>query len=104
MPSYPLDVERLTGQSDDPFADLIDQWNVIASPVAEVMPLSGKELIEAEQTASNHTHKLKFRWGSSLADLSTRDRIRFRGRTLHLTSVVNVGERNEWFECMAVEA
>lgn len=104
MPSYPIKIERLTGESNDPFADLTDTWEVIAEPFAIVEPLSGKELIEAEQTTSNHTHKVKFRWGHSVSDLNTKDRLRFRGRRFELTSVVNVGERNEWFECMAVES
>lgn len=100
MPDYPVNIERKTA-----FENLWEshdkEWEVVASPLAQISPLSGRELEIAKSVDSRTTHKIRFRWGPTLSDLSTADRLTFRDKVFNFTSILNEGERNEWFECMA---
>lgn len=102
MRNYLLSVERKTATADE-LTDSQDTWEVLAQVLGTITPLSGKELIEGNAVASHITHKIEFRWGSTLALLTSRDRIKLEDRAFNLVSVVNVGERNRKFECMATE-
>lgn len=106
MPSVqrlkPLTIQRRTVQTDG-WSDAEDKWEDIASPRGSVVPLSGRELVEAMQTTAVGDLKVSFRWSPSLRDLSTADRVKFGDRLLHIKHVANVEERNREFVLMCSE-
>jgi SPP1 family predicted phage head-tail adaptor len=59
---------------------------------AHVRPLSGSELLAAQQVNASTTHEVRMRYGS---DITARDRLTFDGRTLEIDAPpINVDERN----------
>lgn len=58
---------------------------------AYVEPTSGSESSDESGTSAVVTHRVRLRYGPTIRP---KDRLIFRGRTLNITSVVNVGEAN----------
>lgn len=102
MPSYQFTIERLAEKAD-PFIHSEDTWETVCSPIGEMEQLTGRELVEGDQTKGQATHRFRFRWGPSLEGFSTADRIMFRNRRFELVSVKNAMEQNRMMECMAIE-
>ena len=95
-------VERQEKTVDD-FDDSEASWKKIGTILAAKMPLRGAELVAARQVNEQVDSKLRFRWSSKLADLSSRDRLKRGEKTLHIQSVINKDDSNIWFECQVVE-
>ena len=73
-----------------------DEWGVIGRDEApalarwcEIEPLSARERTADAATTHDVSHRVRMRW---TPDLRPGDSIEFRGRTLHVQSLVNVGE------------
>jgi SPP1 family predicted phage head-tail adaptor len=96
---HTLTLQRQVHPEDD-FIDDGEQWDTVAAIRAEVMPMSGKELLEARQIVANVTHKVTTHWQPIFkSDM----RLDFHGRVLNIASVINVGERSRRCEMMCVE-
>jgi SPP1 family predicted phage head-tail adaptor len=74
-------------------------WTDVATVWASVVPTNAVESFQQKGTASgtNYTVKLRYR-----ADLTSADRLMYRGKVLDLVSVVDVGGRHRELECQAV--
>lgn len=96
------DVERLTKPQND-FDGSDDVWSKVATVIAEKKPLRGAELVAATTVNEQLDSKVRFRWNSELADLSTKDRIKRNGKLFHIYSVVNVNDDDQWIECQVLE-
>lgn len=57
---------------------------------AQVSPLSGKELLVAEQQQSLTTHRIKMRY---FRGITSAWRVDFEGRKLNIVSVIDIDER-----------
>jgi SPP1 family predicted phage head-tail adaptor len=69
------------------------QWDATAIDVAaEVTPLSGSELLAAQQVGAETTHVVRMRYGTTV---TPRHRLLFGARILEIESAPNVEERNK---------
>lgn len=67
---------------------------------AYVAPKTGREYDEAQKLRAETTYNVLTRY---FPNITTDMRILFRGRILSIESVLNVGERNEQLQIVAVE-
>lgn len=67
---------------------------------AYVAPRTGREYDEAQKLRAETTYNVLTRY---FPNITTDMRILFRGRFLSIESVLNVGERNEQLQIVAVE-
>lgn len=70
---------------------------------ASVEPLTGKELLSAQQTESSIDLRVRVRYSSTISTLRPKDRVVFGSRTFEILSVINPGERNAQLELMCKE-
>lgn len=96
-------IQRDTGATVNDSNEPIPDWTTLATRWAKVMPVSGKELIVAQQQKGQTMHKVTLRYGADIADLSSADRITIGSRVLHISSVINEGERNKEFTVLCTE-
>lgn len=68
---------------------------------AEIVPLSGRELLNAQQIVTDSTHQIRMRY---TANVSHRDQILFNGRTFEIDAMNNTDERNIELVMLAHEA
>lgn len=67
---------------------------------AQVIPLSGKELVNAKQIKPTTSHQVYMR--QNVPVIAT-DRLLFEGRYLGIDQINRMGERNEWYSIMCTE-
>lgn len=85
------------------FKEATDNWETIQRVWADVSPLSGREYWNATQVQAGTTHKITFRWSSSL-QLRATHRLKFGDRLFQFQEPPrNVDERNFFYEVMAFE-
>lgn len=95
----PITLERAT-VSQDTFGEEDPTWSTLANRSAKKEPMTGRELERSGLSFADHPTLFTFRYGADISDLSTEDRIVDGGVTYDLVSVINVEDRNEWFECV----
>lgn len=89
----PTNAQNSLGETVPTFVDQDRVW-------AEVMPLSGRELLAARQTTGEVTHQVTIRWRDGLTPTH---RIRFGTRIFEILSVINVEERNREMRVLCKE-
>jgi len=77
-----------------------ERWVKVAEFHAAIEPISGREFFQAQQVQSSTTHRIRCRWRPGV---NSRQRIHYGARVFELQSVLNLDERDEWLEIMAVE-
>jgi SPP1 family predicted phage head-tail adaptor len=90
----PLTIQRQVSVSDGMGGQAI-QWIDLATIRAQVVPLSGSEVVQAMQLQASITHRIYMRYR---ADLTPADRIVMRGQPLQVRAIINVEMRNRWLE------
>ena len=95
-----LTVEKKT-ESRDAHGGIAEAWKPDGQCWASVEPVSGEEFYRAQQAGAAITHRIRMRYDPNLT--STGHRIKFKGRTLRIESVVNVDERDIETRVMARE-
>lgn len=96
--------KRLTIQTavptDDPQWGKVDSWQDGDTVWAEVIPASGSEVTKDQgvQASTKYTIRMRYR-----ADLTSENRLKFKGKILGIVSVVNDQERNRELLIEAVE-
>lgn len=88
--------------SEDGAGGAAGTWNDKATVWAEILPIRGSERIQSLAIESSVTHRVRIRKGA-FPTLTAADRLRHDGKTLHIQSVVDYGERGEFWECLAEE-
>lgn len=68
-----------------------------------VNALKGNELLEAQQIKASVTHEMRFRYDSTLSEITVNDQIAFDGRTFQIAFLDNFSERNEFFTATVEE-
>lgn len=80
--------------------DVTSQWQAIGTCWASVEPLSGRELMLAQQIQAEATIRVRMRYRS---DVTHQSRILHNQRTLDVVQVINPAERNEELELLCME-
>ena len=87
-------------ETTDDFGEIDFSWSNSATVWASVEPLSGRELMNAQQAGATVTHKITMRYKSGV---NPKDRISFDSRTIEIESVRNYRERDISLELMCRE-
>lgn len=95
--------ERLAVVAGD-FDDNDDTWEQFCEAFVCLEPLTGTELVEAQQVNERVNYKVTLRHSATSAEIGSGCRMKAKDRTFHLTSAANVGGRNHWIELMAIES
>lgn len=77
-----------------------DDWTTFARVWAAVIPLSGRELWNAQQVQGDVTHRVEIRY---LQGINPKMRVKFGERFLNIASVMNLDERNVEMHLMCME-
>ena len=87
-----LEVQKLPDSpTPNSFGEVDDEWVTIANRWAEVEPLSGRELWQAQQAQADVSHKVKIKY---LKTLTPKMRFLWGSRVLNIESVTNPGEQH----------
>lgn len=90
--------KRKTGR--DEFGQPLEGWDVVATLWASVEPISGRELMSAQQVQAEVTHRIRCRYR---AGLEASQRIVYDGRPFDIQSVINPREIGASLEILANE-
>lgn len=75
-------------------------WSTYATVWASVEPLSGKELLNAQQQQAETTVRVRLRY---LSTVTTEHRILYASRTFEIVSLINWMEKNKRIELLCKE-
>ena len=80
-------------------------WTDVATVWAEVVPLTGRELIAAQAVTSETSHQITLRWQPAFADPKTIAALRvvFNGRHFNINAAINEDERNRMLTLLVTE-
>lgn len=96
--------QRVTIQARTTAADAygapVATWADVATRWGEVLPLSGRELWQAQQVRPDVTLKVRLRYYDGL---TPKHRLKVGARVLEVESVVNPDGRNRFHECLCKE-
>ncbi len=95
---------RLTLQQEDTTEDgaggYARSWQDIADVWAEIIPLSGKELLFAGQLQAEVTHRILIRYRDAV---HAGQRLVFDGRVFNIHAVMNIRENDDLLELTVAE-
>ncbi len=95
-------IERLADpQPQDSFGAPIETWEPHAERWAALLPLTGREYFQAQQTQTAVDHRIRFRYDDATREITPKMRIRHGGRVFDVRSVLNPETRNQWIDVMA---
>ena len=77
------------------------QWTTDATVWGSVTPLRGREAFEAKQVSPEVSHRVRLRFREGV---TSKNRLVHRSRVFGIEDVLNVDERNEFLEILAIEA
>ena len=98
---HPVKIMRRTVATDATYGgDSTVTWVKLEDVRAEIVPLSGTELIEARQVHGKVTHRLRIRYHS---EITNEHRIQFGTRNFDIISVLNEEERRRFMTLLCVE-
>ena len=80
--------------------EMVDSWATTATVWAAVEPLSGRELLLAQQAASSVTHRVRIR---ARTDVTPRNRFLFGARALAINAVMRQDEVADEMVCLCTE-
>jgi SPP1 family predicted phage head-tail adaptor len=96
--------QRLTLQdevrAEDGAGGYTRSWQSIADLWAEIVPISGRERLFADQLQSEVTHKILLRYRGGVV---AGQRLIFENRAFNILSVFNTDEENDTLEILALE-
>lgn len=75
-------------------------WQDVATDRAMIKPLRGNERWQSQRTETNITHKIYMRYKPNR---TTEMRINYNGRLFQVKAILNIEERNKWFDIEAIE-
>jgi SPP1 family predicted phage head-tail adaptor len=93
-------LQRRTVTRSAGHAAMAETWTNWQTVWAKIEPLSGRELLQAQQTQAETTHEIVIRY---VSELTPRDRVRFGTRVFEILSIINRDERNEMLTLQCVE-
>ncbi len=84
----------------DEFGQESETWTTLNTVWASVEPLSGRELLAAQQVQGETTHRVRMRFQ---AGITTSHRILFNLRPFNIQSVINKNEAGAFLELLCTE-
>ena len=84
----------------DAFGQESETWATVATVWASVEPLSGRELLAAQQVQGETTHRIRMRYQSGV---TTSSRLLFNLRPFDVRSVINKNESGAFLELLCTE-
>lgn len=87
-------------ETQDEYGAVSLTWSTVAVVYAEIVPLTGREKIHAEQQSSDLSHRVTVRY---LSGVTPRMRVLFGARVLEVSSVRDIDERRRWTEMLCRE-
>lgn len=84
----------------DAFGQESETWATVATVWASVEPLSGRELLAAQQVQGETTHRIRMRYQ---AGVTTSSRLLFNLRPFDVRSVINKNEAGAFLELLCTE-
>ena len=84
----------------DAFGQESETWATVATVWASVEPLSGRELLAAQQVQGETTHRIRMRYQ---AGVTTSSRLLFNLRPFDVRSVINKNESGAFLELLCTE-
>ena len=99
---HKVTIEEDSGTTRNAYNEITPNWTTITGGevFADVVPLNGRELIDAQQQQADVTHRVRIRY---LSTVTPTMRVVHGSRNLHITSVINQEERDRWMELLCVE-
>ena len=91
---------RAATEAADEYNQMIKTWATSSTVWGSVQPLSGQELVNAQQVHALTTHRIKIRY---ISTLTTEMRILFRTRVFEIVSMLDVLERQTELELLCKE-
>lgn len=85
----------------DSMGGFTETWTDDATVWAAIWPTSAKEQQLALKETMNITHRIRIRYRSVFRNGW---RLKFGERYFAIQSIINIEERNEWFDLLCVEA
>jgi SPP1 family predicted phage head-tail adaptor len=91
--------------TQDAYGQPLTSWTDVATVWAEILPLSGRELVNAQAVAPEVSHQITIRWKSELSNTKAVAAMRavYKGRYFNITAPMNVDERNRVIILLATE-
>jgi len=87
-----IDIERATLSNDD-FNAPTQAWGLLKRVPARVMSISDGERFRAGETFSSISTRFQISYTVAVANLDTRDRVTYEGRTYDIVGVKEIGRR-----------
>lgn len=84
----------------DEYGQPVEGWDAIATVWASVEPISGRELLTAQQVQTAVTHRIRCRYRTGL---EASQRIVFGARYFDIQSLINAMEIGASLEILAIE-
>ena len=91
---------QTASESADSFGEMIKTWGSNSTAWASVEPLSGRELLSAQQYYAEATHRVRLRHNSAVTPSA---RFKFGTRYLQINSVSDKNEKGAEIECICTE-
>ena len=83
------------------YGDVTREWSTIATRWAGIEPMSGREIMQADQVNAKLSHRVRMRYD---ADVTPAKRLKFGSRIFDISSVINRDEKNAELEVLCSEA
>ncbi len=87
----------------DSFGQPIPSWTTVGIFSAQIRPLAGREAIVAKQVKAEATHGITMRYLGPSVVLNPLSQLLYGSRIFGVVQVINVEERDRWYEIIAQE-
>lgn len=94
-----LTLEELSRVADDG-GGFTESWVTVATLSADLQPISGGEMVEADRLAGTITHEIVLRYRAGVMPAM---RFRQGTRIFQILAVIDVEERRRWLKCWCEE-
>jgi len=94
-----LTLEELSRVADDG-GGFTESWVTVATLSADLQPISGGEMVEADRLAGTITHEIVLRYRAGVMPAM---RFRQGTRIFRILAVIDVEERRRWLKCWCEE-
>lgn len=91
---HSIEIRELV-ETEDALGGQVSEWVTIKTVKASVDPMSGNERLRAMQLNATLTHRVLLRYFDGL---TAKHQIKFGERLFQIRSVINIEERNRFYE------
>lgn len=92
---------QIATETQDTVGQVQQTWSAVGTYWASIMPLSGRELVNAQQLRADVSHEVRMRF--PVGTITTKHRLVYGSRVFHIGAVLNEGEGNVEYRILATE-